>query len=113
MKKMGKFRKWLIHKLGGICPDDAIQPLQVESRKAKSLYINFNMSNQAYASMRKDMTEEEVYQEMKKFFEHNWGELVIDYATITKEQRDEYIDWISKLEIVEKGDDENVAKNNR
>lgn len=41
MKKLSKFRKWLIKKLGGITPDQKIEPIIIEQKhKIKELKVS-------------------------------------------------------------------------
>lgn len=37
---MKKFRKWLIHKLGGICEDDIVQPKIVTQEKHTQMLVS-------------------------------------------------------------------------
>lgn len=73
MKKINKFRKWLIKKLGGITPDQKIKPIIIEQKhKIKELKV----SVLDYGLM----TTEEIARELSL----KLGEALDDYITIVK-----------------------------
>lgn len=73
MKKLSKFRKWLIKKLGGITPDQKIEPIIIEQKhKIKELKV----SVLGYGLM----TQEDIARELSL----KLGEALDNYITIVK-----------------------------
>ena len=73
MRKVSKFRKWLITKLGGITPDQKIEPIIIE-QKHKIKEIKVSVLSYGF------MTTEEIARELSI----KLGEALDDYITIIK-----------------------------
>ena len=88
-KKIGKFRKWLIKLLGGISPDEKIQPIIIESNykplvlKKSAIEESHIPSNFTISKLKRDMAKElETYIVVMKHFNIDTQETIYN-AQIT------------------------------
>ena len=88
MRKITKFRAWLIRKLGGIPTCEPIKPIIVEQKTHTQTFtctISFTPEQECYSQT----SEENLEQKVKKLFLDNLKEQISDYITFDFD-RDEF-----------------------
>ncbi len=108
---MKKFKRWLIHKLGGMCKDEAVRPVfTVEKKKIETLQASVTITRDevAYAKMNyNDIFEKEVVRTLT----NKLAQGLMQYATFYNDTEEEtsqyYVKYYAKIEVIDnsvKGD---------
>ena len=71
MKKKSRFRKWLIHKLGGLCEDDIVKP-QALTMEKKIQRVRAEFRIQAYEEIPQERIKRvllsSIFDELEKYY---------------------------------------------
>lgn len=108
---MKKFKRWLIHKLGGMCYDDAVRPVFTsEKKKIETLLASVTITRDevAYAKTHyNDIFEKEVVQTLTKKLAQGLTQYVTFFNDAEEQTSQYYVKYYAKIEVVDnsvKGD---------